>query len=371
MTLEIFIILNFSIYILSLVYFFFGSFKKSNNNSKKIKKFSAGVSVILCVRNGEDSIFNILDDLQKQIYDNDLEFIIVDDNSTDETKSIIDKFIEQNNNFKYVSSKKGNQLLKHKKRALDAGITAAQYEILLFTDVDCRVNNKWVESMASNFINQDYVIGYSSVRNNSLLVSKFQKLDFLMLMISAYSSCNKGNPLACSGQNQAYRKSLFNMVGGFNKISKLLQGDDSIFLNICKKYKEINIGFSQLPNSFVSSKSFNSWSDFFIQRIRWAGDANIMWKYNKLFYIIIISTFISNLSCMIFPILKNINYNLIICLIILKFIFEFLLYNRAIKIFHENFNLFEFIFWFIIQIPYVVLMGVCSFFQSNIKWKGR
>ncbi|MBI65729.1 MAG: hypothetical protein CMG64_05510 [Candidatus Marinimicrobia bacterium] len=371
MILEVFIICNFILYLLSLIYFLLGTFKKTNIKSLDIKNFSAGVSVILCVRNGEKSISNILNDFSKQIYDNDLEFIIVDDDSTDNTKLIIDKFIINNNNFRYIHSKSGNSFLNHKKRALDAGINAAKYEILLFTDVDCRLGNKWVATMALNFINKDYVIGYSGVRNHSSLVANFQKLDFLMLMISAFSSSNLGNALASSGQNQGYRKSLFFKVNGFNNISHLLQGDDSIFLNVCKKNKTVNVGFSDSLDSFVSSKSFKSWLDFFSQRVRWAGDANIMWKYNKPFFIIIISTFIANLFCLIFPIFTIIKFNMIIMLFALKFLLEFLLYKRATKIFNESFNLAEFIFWFIIQVPYVVLMGIFSFFQSQLKWKGR
>ena len=60
------------------------------------------ISVIIAAKNGEKSLPNILSDLNKQNYQGNYEFIIVDDQSNDNTKNIIKEFEEKNRKFKYI-----------------------------------------------------------------------------------------------------------------------------------------------------------------------------------------------------------------------------------------------------------------------------
>ena len=92
----------FSIYIISIIFFIIGIFNiKLNNNDSCLDD----ISIIVCVRNGEESILNILNDLRKQNYNGNLEFIIVDDDSNDNTKKIIYDFILDDDRFKYLNTK--------------------------------------------------------------------------------------------------------------------------------------------------------------------------------------------------------------------------------------------------------------------------
>mgnify|MGYP000462825550 CR=1 FL=1 len=49
------------------------------------------VSVIIAIRNGEDTLPHLLADLSSQDYSGDMEFILVDDESEDLTKKILSK----------------------------------------------------------------------------------------------------------------------------------------------------------------------------------------------------------------------------------------------------------------------------------------
>ena len=361
-------LLFFIVYILSLLFFLIGILKIPKYEKIQFNKID-GISVIICVRNGEASLPFILEDLKFQKFKYDLEFIIVDDESIDDTKNIIKKYINQDPRFKYLSTYNIQSRLKHKKRALDYGIKHSKYDWMLFTDVDCRLQPNWVNAMISNTNFSNYIIGFSNVKENNTLISKFQSVDFRMLMISACASSFMNYPLACSGQNQLYNKSVYKAVNGFKNISNLLQGDDSIFMQICKANQISNISFSIHPESYVIAKTHSSWIDFIKQRIRWAGDANIMWKFNKLFFVIILSTFIANLYILILFFLNT--FYLLVQLLLVKFIFEYLLYIIGSKKMNIYKNHISFIFWFIIQIPYIVFMGVFSFFSNQFKWRGR
>ena len=130
-----------SIYVGSLLSYMLGNLF---SNKKELSHHMHPVSVIVAVKNGEKSLPSLLNDLKKQKYQGQIEYIIVDDESTDKSANIIKNMCKSNTTFKYVSSLNGNPKLKFKKKALDAGINYSKNEILLFTDVDCRLNQNWV-----------------------------------------------------------------------------------------------------------------------------------------------------------------------------------------------------------------------------------
>ena len=360
--------ISLAIYFITIFFFIVGLFIKSKTST--LNKKVSGVSVIVCVKNSENSVNNLINDLKSQIIDINHEFIIVDDNSIDKTKQSILDNIQGYPIFKFTKSYFGNKNLSYKKRALDAGIKISKYEYLLFTDADCRLNNKWVASMMKNYENNfNYIIGCSIISEPKTFSSYFQMIDYYMLMISSYASCNLGIPLACTGQNQSYEKKLYKSIDGFNSINTLIQGDDSIYLQLLRKQNRLNVTFSIDKNSFVKSKAHHYWKNLLLQRIRWAGDANIMWKYNKLFYIIIVSTFLTNLFFMVTPFLLFESLYLIITFFSIKFMLEFILYFFGIKKMYQKFNFLNFIYWFIMHPPYVVLMGILSFFSPMFGWR--
>ena len=360
------------IYISSLISYIFGNLVKNyNHKSHHLNP----VSIIIAVKNGEQSLPNILNDLNNQNYDGESEYIIVDDQSTDKTPDIIREYSKKNDKFIYVSSREGNQELIFKKRALDAGIQKSKHDILIFTDVDCRVKKGWVKSMALCFQNQvDYVVGVSEISSPKNLISRFQKIDLMMMMTAGRAACNLEKPIASTGQNQAYKKYLYYKNDGFIKIKDSIQGDDSLFMQLCIK-NSAYIKFNDDINSFVESRIETNLNTFIKQRIRWAADAKVMWRYNKEFFIILLATFCTNLILLLSPIIlifiDNSFLKIIYILFFTKFILEFSIYIIGNFKLQNKFNALSFIIWYILEIPYVVIAGIGSFFMKNIKWRGQ
>ena len=357
------------LYFIFLVINIIGLLKLSNKSKSKLST-NQSVSIIVAIRNGEKSLSKLIQSLADQDYKGKLEFILVDDQSTDNTRDIIQKAQAKDNRFKYVSSNEAdNKSLRFKKRALHAGIKKSKNDILLFTDVDCVLSTSWVKSMANYFDGKvDYVIGFSRAKYIHGLANLFQRIDFLILMFSSAATCQLKYPLASSGQNQAFRKKLFEQVGGYNKIAHLLMGDDSIFLQLCVK-RGIKVKFALNKDSFIYCRPEKKWKSLLFQRIRWAGDGKIMWRYNLGFFFIMCSTVIVNLLVLVVPFLYS--GLILLGLISLKFILEMLVALIGAKKFNEKVSFLEFLFWFTINIPYVVIMCVASFFVQFISWQGR
>tara|TARA_B110000438_G_C15780046_1_gene635895 strand:- start:665 stop:1807 length:1143 start_codon:yes stop_codon:yes gene_type:complete len=356
----------------SLFYFIIG-LSKEENSPNNIE--TPPVSVIIAVRNGEKNINRLLNSLKNQTYNGEMEFIIVDDESTDRTVNIIQKFTQMDPRFKYFSSKGGDQKLTYKKRALDSGIKNAQFEHLLFTDIDCIIQYLWVENMMLSFTDEtDYLIGYSEAVDATTSASKFQKADFFMLLSAARGMANNKSAWACTGQNQGYRKSLYSAVGGFSQITEQLQGDDSLFLLLCRKAKNINVNFANSPGSFVISRPELTWTSFLKQRIRWAGDSKVFWKFNLPFYFTSIATFILNMGIIVMPLIYGFTIFLdswYMNILLIKFIAEYILIIMGGKAFHRQFSLINFLQWYIIQPLYVAVVSVGSILNVNRSWQGR
>ena len=356
----------------SLFYFIIG-LSKEENSPNNIE--TPPVSVIIAVRNGEKNINRLLNSLKNQTYNGEMEFIIVDDESTDRTVNIIQKFTQMDPRFKYLSSKGGDQKLTYKKRALDSGIKNAQFEHLLFTDIDCIIQYLWVENMILSFTDEtDYLIGYSEAVDATTSASKFQKADFFMLLSAARGMANNKSAWACTGQNQGYRKSLYSAVGGFSQITEQLQGDDSLFLLLCRKAKNINVNFANSPGSFVISRPELTWIAFLKQRIRWAGDSKVFWKFNLPFYFTSIATFILNMGIIVMPLIYGFTIFLdswYMNILLIKFIAEYILIIMGGKAFHRQFSLINFLQWYIIQPLYVAVVSVGSILNVNRSWQGR
>tara|TARA_B100001115_G_C15571371_1_gene272643 strand:- start:303 stop:536 length:234 start_codon:yes stop_codon:yes gene_type:complete len=58
-------------------------------------------------------------------------------------------------------------------------------------------------------------------------------------------------------------------------------------------------------------------------------------------------------------------------IIFMKLVLELILYKVGSINLSYNINIFNFLKWFLLEIPYVVFMGLGSFFIKYIGWKGQ
>ena len=107
------------------------------------------LSIIIASYNRAESLLMFLQELSHQVVPDsvDWEVVIVDNNSTDGTKSAIAPLVEENpQRYKYLlEGRQGKSI------ALNTGLRAATGEILVFTDDDCMPDPKWLATIAREF----------------------------------------------------------------------------------------------------------------------------------------------------------------------------------------------------------------------------
>ena len=131
--------------------------------------------------------------LLKQDYP-EYEVIVVNDCSTDDTDTVINKYMEQYPRLRTSLIKEDKKFAHGKKLAVTIGIKAAKYEWLLFTDADCKPEgNQWISRMASNFSSQvEIVLGYGGYFPQPGLLNKYIRYDTLMIALQYHHKAAEG-----------------------------------------------------------------------------------------------------------------------------------------------------------------------------------
>src|SRR5438445_13640762 len=111
------------------------------------------LSVILCTWNRAGNLAEALASIDACVVDPEIqwEVLVVDNNSTDETRAISESFIQKNpRRFRYLFERR-----QGKSFALNSGIEKAEGKIIAFTDDDLTVDANWITEIIELFRTQN------------------------------------------------------------------------------------------------------------------------------------------------------------------------------------------------------------------------
>lgn len=341
-----------------------------NQNNQFVDEF---VSVIVPFRNEEKFILRVLKSLESQDYPEDkFEVIFIDDNSTDNSKSILEKNIKKKN-LKVITVPNDYSKKAHKKRAIRYGIENSKGEIIVTTDADCVHPKSWLKSLLS-FMNKDtgFVSGPVEFFSGQNLFEKLQKLEFAGLVITGAGLIGSNSPIICNAANIAYRRKAFDEVGGFLFQMNLSSGDDELLMQKIFCDTDYKISFALDKNAIVKTQSNSSLKQFYNQRKRWASKG--LFYKNKLLILKLLLIYLFYLSFIILPVLGFLLGKIFFLIFALSFaikiIFEFIVLKKGFELLFNKEALRLFPVAEIFHIPYIIIAGLSGAF-GNYQWKGR
>jgi cellulose synthase/poly-beta-1,6-N-acetylglucosamine synthase-like glycosyltransferase len=206
------------------------------------------------------------------------EVLVIDDASEDGTATIAASIAEQHDNFKLISlgkagtSTQSGHTASGKKAAIEAGIAAANGELIVCTDADCEVPPNWLMLVAHFYETKQakFIAAPVNFHGEGNWLQCFQSLDFLGMMGVTGAGFQTGTGLLCNGANLAYPKAVFEEVGGFDGIDGLASGDDMLLLHkVAKRYPN-QVFFLKNKAATVLTEAQPGLSSFLSQRLRWA-----------------------------------------------------------------------------------------------------
>jgi glycosyltransferase involved in cell wall biosynthesis len=342
-----------------LYYLSFLSLKVKNNYTET--KELLPVSIIVCCKNEQNNIQLLIPKILEQNYP-EFEIILVNDNSTDDTFEVLQKFEKKHQSVKVVNVNHSEAFWGNKKFALTLGIKAAKYNNLLFTDADCIPSSKnWIKEMTSRFSSKtDIILGYSgyTYKEKSLL-NKLIRYETLLTAAQYLSFAKLGAPYMGVGRNLAYKKELFFEVNGFASHIQLKSGDDDLFVNQNGNKKNTAIVFSK--ESFTTSIPKFNYKDWIYQKRRHVTTS----KHYRNFHKCILATFYLSQVFSYFLLLAlmfTIPFKIILSIYIVRLIIISLILNTVSRKLEEQ----KLIPYLAIIEPLLVLIQLYIFFRNLI-----
>jgi len=358
-------------YVLFLSKIYWGLSNLINKVSEKIPE--EFVSIIVPFRNEEKNIINTYNYLTAQNYPKEkFEIIFINDSSDDDSLKLIENLPRKVNVCIY-SVPKEYSTNAHKKRAIRFGIEKSKGEIIVTTDADCIHPKDWLKNLLK-FMDENtgFVSGPVKFISDSNLFSKMQRLEFAGLVITGAGLIGSGNPIICNAANIAYRKKVFEEVGGFKYQMSLSSGDDELLMQKIHRDTNYQIKFALDKNAIVSTEANPSLKDFYHQRKRWASKG--LFYGDHLLLIKLILIFLFYLSLIVQPILGIFLSTKFILIFLVSFLLkistEYLVLKKGINLLFESKILKPFLITEILQVPYILVSGFMGLF-GNLVWKDR
>lgn len=291
----------------------------------------------------------------------------MDDDSTDDTRDIAARV----DGVTVLSPDPEFAGYAAKKRPLASGIARAHGDIILTTDADCTVPETWIQTMVSHFTDDiDVVAGYSKIAPvSSGPVHTFQSFDFHALLSAAAGIIGVGGLWAATGQNLGYRKSAYEQVGGFSVIADRPSGDDVLLMQLFRQ-AGMRAAFCFDPAGHATTWRSEPLAGLINQRKRWASNAAVQLRLNPMLFAYVTSVLIVN----VLPI-AALGFGGAIaqaCATIwaVRIVLDTTVVGLAAQRMKVPFRLRQVPLWLVLQIPYVIVVGVGGSLLG-FEWKDR
>lgn len=360
----------------ALIIFYTKSWKQVPQTTLQGPFTNISFSIIIPARNEAGNIGALLQSILQQTYPRHLfEVIVVDDHSTDNTATEVEKFEDVT-----LIRLQNDAINSYKKKAIETGIAAAKNDWIVCTDADCIVPENWLAGFATIIEKENAVFvaapvsltpGHTLGGEKNDLLYIFQALDFMTLQGITAASVYKKVHSMCNGANLAYSKNVFYNVGGFTGIDNIASGDDMLLMHKIWKQYPHRVSYLQMQDAIVQTAAAPSWKAFFNQRIRWASKAK---SYDdKRIFTVLLLVYLFNFCYLVLAIASFFNIWYLYFLLILwlaKTVVEWP-FIKAVSNFFNKKDLLKYFFFFQpMHILYTIISGFLGSF-GKYEWKGR
>lgn len=229
---------------------------------KKAVNVEHPISVVICARDEAENLANFLPGVLVQQYSTTHEIVLVNDNSEDESRYLLEEFKKSFKNLNIVTLTQDAKMINGKKFPLSMGIKSSKYETLLLTDADCvPASENWMQLMQDGYDdNIEIVLGYGAYKKKPGLLNKLIRFETFQTALQYFSYALAGMPYMGVGRNLSYKKDVFFRNKGFSSINQMPSGDDDLFINQVANKKNTAIVIDKDAHTLSEPKStFNEW----------------------------------------------------------------------------------------------------------------
>lgn len=364
------------IFLFLAVHYSFFLFRIFKGLGKLIKKtngnFNGLVTLIIPFRNESEKILQNLESIQNQNFaDERLEVIYINDNSDDGCEILLKNAITKKN-IRIINAE-SNGKRAHKKAAIIEGLKEVKGEIIVSTDSDCFHGKNWLKTLINYFDEETaFVSGPVEFVDDNTFFAGLQRLEFAGLIFTGAGLIGAGTPVICNAANLAYRKKIFEEVGGFSDNMSLSSGDDELLMQKITSLKKYKIKFCPEMDAMVFTEPNSGLKQLMNQRKRWASKG-LHYKSKGLIFTLVL-IFLFYLGLLIQPLLgmfiSRFFFLTFAVSLLLKMFCEFIIIVKGSKILGMKGLIKYFIPAEIFHVPYIVISAIGGA-AGGYKWRGR
>jgi poly-beta-1,6-N-acetyl-D-glucosamine synthase len=228
------------------------------------------ISVLIAAYNEEAFIRETLESVLIQKYPGEVEVIVIDDGSTDNTARVVREVMTRSagaSSFRLRLVCQGRN--GGKATALNAGLQEARHQLILTIDADTFMFRDSLARIVTNLVdgpaNTAAVAGTVLVRNSRTnLLTRLQEWDYFLgiAVVKRIQSLFQGT-LVAQGAFSIYRREVLERLGGWSQTV----GEDIV---LTWGFHELGYRVAYAENAFVFTNVPESYQQFFRQRQRWA-----------------------------------------------------------------------------------------------------
>lgn len=227
--------------ILVLLTFFIALFNVFTiRRPKDISPVAEAVTVIVPMRNEAENVRACLLSLAEQRYLEQIQFLIIDDASIDETASLIEKSIAGDQRFSVISSPELRDGWLGKVSALQSGYERAVCDYLVTIDADVRLKPQALASAINQLkkLDLDFISPYPRQISRTFIENLIQPLLHWSWMSTVILRLAEKYPARstaiANGQFFVARKEALDEIGGFTTVSEKILDDIEIARSLIK-----------------------------------------------------------------------------------------------------------------------------------------
>ncbi|PJJ52892.1 glycosyltransferase [Hymenobacter chitinivorans] len=240
------------------------------------------VSILIAARNEEATIERCLRALAGLNYPaSQLEILIGDDASTDDTMGVVQRFIADKPQFRLLPIRHRLGTARGKSNVLAHLCRAATADVFLITDADMALSPDWVQTMlAAAPEGVGVVTGITTAAGS--LFGRLQGLDWLFGLNLIRVLTDLGLPITAVGNNMLVTRAAYESIGGYEALAFSITEDLQLFDQIVRQgwgYRNIIT-----PSALGISVPQPTVLHLLRQRKRWMkGAVRLPWQLGLLF----------------------------------------------------------------------------------------
>lgn len=231
-------------------------------------------SIIVPAYNEAVVLGNCIDSLLRQDYAN-VEIVIVNDGSSDDTGKIARRYSERHASVHYL-----HQINSGKAAALNAGIRKSSGDVVVCVDADSNLLPDTISNIAASFRDPQVmaVTGNIRIANRASILGRFQAAEYVNgLTLQRQAFAELGCIQVISGALASFRRSAIDDVGLYSNDTLVEDMDVTIAL----ARKSHRVVFNPLAIAYTEGPS--TWRDLLKQRQRWTfGGFQVLAKYREM-----------------------------------------------------------------------------------------